>query len=115
MIIKILLTAGIVAVTLYLMRGRESGPHLAIRRIASVAFAIFGISAIAAPHAVTSVANALGVGRGADLVLYILVISFLFVTVAQQGHLREIDNRIAELTRALALHQARRSGTPDND
>lgn len=101
--IKVFLIASVLAVTLFLMRGGMSGRHLAVRRLTTFAFACCWVVAVIAPDVVTQVANVMGVGRGTDLVLYILVVAFLFATVAQRQHLRELDDRIAALTRELAL------------
>lgn len=103
MMIKVLLIAAVVAATLFLVRGGSSGRHLALRRLTSLGFASCWVVAVISPDLVTWIANRLGVGRGTDLVLYILVVAFLFATVAQRQHLRDIDERIAILTRELAL------------
>lgn len=103
MLIKVFLIASVVAATLFLIRGGTSGRHLAIRRLTALAFVSCWVLAVIAPDLVTRVANLMGVGRGTDLVLYVLVVAFLFATVAQRQHLGELDNRIAQLTRELAL------------
>lgn len=113
MTIKLLLVASVLAVAIFLMRSGSSGRHLALRRLASLAFAACGVVAVVAPELVTAVANAVGVGRGTDLVLYGLVVAFLFATIAQQQRLRLIEEKLTQLTRELAVrtpigHQDRR-------
>lgn len=103
MMIKVFLIVSVLSVALFLMRGGTSGRHLAVRRLTAFAFACCWALAVIAPDVVTQVANQMGVGRGTDLVLYVLVVAFLFATVAQRQHLRELDDRIAALTRELAL------------
>jgi len=103
MIIKVFLILSVLAATAYLVRGGSTGRHLAIRRIAGMVFALGWVVAVIAPDLVTTVANAVGVGRGTDLVLYVLAVAFLFSTVTQRQHLRDLEDRIAVLTRELAL------------
>lgn len=59
------------------------------------------------PGITSDVANALGVGRGADLLLYLGLLagihSFLLLYLKE----RRLDRRITELTRAIAIRDAR--------
>ena len=106
MIIKVLLVLSIVAVAIVVMRGEGSARRTALGRLASLAFVACGVLAVLAPDLVTKLANAVGVGRGTDLVLYALVVAFLFSTVAVRRRFRHQDDRIAQLTRELALRSA---------
>jgi len=103
MIVKAFLIVSVLAVVLYLLRGSNAGRHLAVRRLAGLGFACCWVVAVLAPDVVTAVANVMGVGRGTDLVLYILVVSFVFMGVAQHQHMRDVDERLAQLTRELTL------------
>ncbi len=102
-IIKIFLIASVIAVGVWLLRGRRHGGRLAITRIAGIAFAACWVLGVLAPDLVTRVANLVGVGRGTDLVLYVLVVAFLFTTAGQHQKPADLDDRAAALTRALAL------------
>jgi hypothetical protein len=62
------------------------------------------------PLKVTAVANAVGVGRGTDLVLYVLVMVFLFTSISLYQRLHTLETQISELTRQLALMNAREPG-----
>lgn len=106
MIIKVLLILSVVVVLAYVARGRASGRQLALRRLAGVAFSLTWIVAVIAPDLVTRVANLVGVGRGADLVLYVLAVAFLVTAIAQRQHLLDVEGRVAQLTRELALLEA---------
>lgn len=107
MIIKVLLVLSIVVVALVLMRDEGSARRLALGRLATLGFVACGVAAVLAPDLVTQLANAVGVGRGADLLLYALVVAFLFSSVAQRRRMRALDERIAQLTRELALRNHR--------
>ena len=106
-IVKLLLIASVLAILAWVMRSRPSNHRLAVTRIASVGIAGCWILAVLNPGLVSWVANQIGVGRGTDLVLYLLVVVFTFTSVGQYQRLRQIDDRIAELARSHALLQQR--------
>jgi hypothetical protein len=58
------------------------------------------------PGATTSLANALGVGRATDLLVYLLFISMVFVLVSNLIRFRNIDRMITSLARENALATA---------
>lgn len=58
------------------------------------------------PDDTTVVANWLGVRRGTDLMLYILVIAFAFTTLSTYMRFHDLELRYARLARAVALAQA---------
>jgi small membrane protein len=102
-IVKLLLIGSVLALLAWVMRSRPSNHRLALTRMASVVIALCWIFAVINPDRVTWVANLIGVGRGTDLLLYVLVVIFTFTTVGQYQRLRQIDDRIAELARSQAL------------
>lgn len=106
MIIKTLLILSVLAVLVHVARGRATGRQLALRRLAGVAFSLAWIVAVIAPDLVTRLANLVGVGRGADLVLYVLAVAFLITTIGQRQHLLDVENNVARLTRELAILEA---------
>ena len=113
MIIKIFLIASVLAVGIWLLRGRQHGSRLAITRIAAIVFGASWVLGVIAPDLVTRVANVVGVGRGTDLVLYVLVVAFLFTTAGQHQKTADLDQRLATLTRALTLLEQRTPVEPD--
>jgi hypothetical protein len=62
---------------------------------------------IAWPDAVTWVANALGIGRGADLVFYLFVLAFLGGAFYFYSRVVRLQRQITQLVRHLALQDAR--------
>lgn len=107
MIIKIFLIASVLVVATWLLRGQQRGGRLAVTRMAGIGFAACWVVGVLAPDAVTRIANLAGVGRGTDLVIYVLVVAFLFTTAGQRRRMREVDDRLAALTRAQALLEHR--------
>ena len=115
MIIKVLLVASVLVVAVYVLRGPLSGRHLVMRRLAGLSFAAVWIVAVLFPDWVTAAANLVGVGRGTDLVLYLLAVAFVFNTIAQAQHFHRLDERVSTLTRALALSSESRKTPEDVD
>lgn len=106
MIIKLILLACLAGAALVLIRGKRSALSLLLRRSLTLVVIAVGGVAVLFPGAVTEVAQAVGVGRGTDLVLYLLCVTFLFVTIALYLRLNEMHDRYVELVRQLALHEA---------
>jgi hypothetical protein len=105
-IIKLILIATLGLAAVMLIRGRRSALRLLMRRSLSLCAIGLGILAVLFPETTTEVAQLVGVGRGADLVLYALCVAFLFVTIALYLRINEMHDRYVELARRLALHEA---------
>jgi hypothetical protein len=104
--IQLLLLLGIVGTILPLTRRASGARHQAIRRLLLVGFVLLAGFAILFPAWFTAVANALGVGRGTDLLLYLLVIAFLAFVANTYRHQVALNRKITVLTRKLALTEA---------
>lgn len=68
--------------------------------------------AIAYPNRVTTIANKLNIDRGADLVSYLFILSFLMVTFYFYSRYVKLQRQITQLVRHLAIQEARRGGEP---
>lgn len=87
----------------------EHGVHIrAGKRLAFFVFVALNIYGVLRPDDVTWVANRLGVGRGADLLLYALAVGTIFLTLNTYLRFRALDRQMTELVRALALREAER-------
>ena len=78
----------------------------AIKRLAFLAFIGVVVVAVLRPDWVTWVAHKVGVGRGADLVLYLLAVAFVFVSVNTYFRFKVQESRFTELARAIAVRDA---------
>jgi hypothetical protein len=71
------------------------------------------------PDALTAVANRLGVGRGADLLLYVLAVGVLALGLHVYARFGDLEDRIVALARQVALADAldhvEDAGRPDGD
>jgi len=74
---------------------------------------LVGVVLVAAPDLANWLAMAVGVGRGADLVTYIGVVGLSFFCLVLLSRLRELESRLADLTRQLALDEAVQPEDPE--
>jgi hypothetical protein len=110
--IKIVLVLGIVVVAISMLRNRNTTRFRAGKKLLLAAFTILAILAVVFPNTSNDAARAIGVGRGADLLLYLLIIAFLFVALNTYLKFKDYDSVISRLSRRIALDEAgRRYGT----
>lgn len=114
MLVQVLLIAVVVLVVARLFRSRGARAQ-AIRRIGLVVFAGFAAVSILFPDVWSSIARAVGIGRGTDLVLYALVVAFLSFTVTTYLRFRDLETNYTRLARRIALSEAARPAAEDRD
>ncbi|MFL6156780.1 MAG: DUF2304 domain-containing protein [Marmoricola sp.] len=107
MLIKILLISATLAFGMLTLRERRPTTTQAVRRIALLMLVPLGVVAVAFPDTTIWAAHLVGVERGTDLLLYIFVMLFLFTTLASYQRLHQVERQLVELTRELALAEAR--------
>jgi hypothetical protein len=105
-VIQIILIIGLAVPAAILLLPSKGARGLAIRRLTLLLVLIAGIVAILFPSLADATARLVGVGRGADLLLYGLIIVFIGYALSTSAHLRRLDRQISELTRELALAEA---------
>lgn len=104
---QFLLILGIVVVAVLAIRFLRGERSLAIKRIFALIAALAAVLAILFPELLTLVANFFGIGRGADLLLYVSIIGVLLFAVATVRAKARSDARVTELARSVALLEAR--------
>ncbi|ATG51556.1 hypothetical protein CFK38_08480 [Brachybacterium vulturis] len=109
-IIQLLLVLGIVVIVawLFIKRGAK---QLAVRRLLIIAFAVFAVLTVLFPGMLSKVANLVGVGRGADLLLYATVLVLLGFLALQEARTKAAEKRTTYLARRLALDEATPPGS----
>ena len=112
--IQIVLIFAVFGVAALLNRSTADARHQAIRRLLLLAFVSGAAGAIIFPQWLTAIANLVGVGRGADLLLYALVIAFLGFIASTHRRTAELTAQITSLTRELTLFQARHDDGVDD-
>lgn len=107
LVIQLLLLVAIGLVTVALTRSTATSSHQAIRRLFLAGFVVAAMLAVLFPAWLTRLAQLVGVGRGADLLLYGLVVAFLGYVATAFRRFAQLERRITLLGRELALAQTR--------
>jgi hypothetical protein len=101
--IKIILILGLIALTLLCLAVLKS--RLATRLFV-LAQLMIGVVMVLFPELANRVAALVGVGRGADLMLYLLVLAVYAGALLVLAKFRRLERQITELTRKIALYDA---------
>lgn len=103
-IFQIAVVAIVVVIAIVMMRN-GGARHQAIRRILMLLFVVAAASSVFFPQIWTAMARLVGIGRGADLLLYLTVLFFLGFVMTTYRRFRHMDTQITDLARQLALAQ----------
>ncbi len=110
MIIQPILTVLLLGIFFFVLIQHHSGRLL--RPAVAIAVAV-GIFFTWMPEFSNKVANYLGIGRGADLILYIWIVLSMLALASLYITFNKQERQITHLTRALALHQAQGKKVPE--
>lgn len=108
MIIQIILLFGLLLCLIYAFLQRNRSRYISL---AMSGVAIGGICFVLAPELTTRIAHLVGVGRGADLILYCWLVISLIVSVSLQFKILGLQRLITELAREMTLRAPRASTT----
>lgn len=103
MLIKILLIVLVLLLSLYMFKANLGAKQTAWRRLGILAFAVAAVVVVIFPGITTTVARFVGVGRGADLLLYGLVIVVLYNMLMQAKQRNAAERRLTKLAREVAI------------
>jgi hypothetical protein len=104
--IKILLTTGVAFIAVYFfIRLRNSLFDIILLLLLIIAAVVF----ILFPDITNTIANKLGVGRGADLVFYTSILIFWFVILKLYARIRRLEQIITQVVRKDAVDEAEKS------
>lgn len=98
---QIILIAAILLFVLYAFQMRT----LLRDRVIYLALVSAGLIFILFPDLSTYVANLVGIGRGADLVLYTFVVVALFNHVSLVSRMRGLERQLTQLVRTIAVDE----------
>jgi len=76
------------------------------KKIIGIVFVLVAIAFIVSPQQTNHLAHLFGVGRGADLLLYILTVAFIFTVSGQYLKNKQEEKRAIQLTRKIAILEA---------
>ena len=106
LIIKIVLIVVFAAFGIFLLMPGKGVRHIAIRRLTMLGLFAVAVLAVVFPSLINDIAHAVGVGRGADLLLYGLIIVVVGNSVVSQRRNRVLESEITKLARHVAIAQA---------
>jgi hypothetical protein len=104
MIIQLLLIAGLLLCLVYALSHRQQSHSLSI---ASSIVALAGIYLVLFPERTNEIAHFVGVGRGADLILYCWLIISVIISVYLRLQILELHGFVTRLAREIALADVR--------
>src|SRR5689334_22048695 len=104
MIVQAILLFGLLLCIAYAFLQRKKS---ALVSRSMYAVSALGIFFVLFPETSTRIANDVGVGRGADLVVYCWIVISLLVSVNLQFKILSLQENVTQITRALALHYPR--------
>ena len=87
---------------------RSSGSSRLLSRVATLAFGALAVVFIVNPDATNRLAWTVGVGRGADLVLYAFFPSAISMFLHLYRRSRQLDERLTKVVRHLAILESRK-------
>jgi hypothetical protein len=96
--IKILLIGSLTCLFYFVIRGRS----LLLQRVLGALLFVAVVLAVLFPDLTTVIAHLLGVGRGADLVLYTSFLLFSFLSYTAFLRIAQLQRQVTLLVRALA-------------
>ena len=77
-------------------------------RLIVLLFILAGVVLVMVPDLSARIARMVGVGRGADLVLYLGLLALAFVCLLLYSKMRELEVALTDLARAIAIAEARK-------
>ncbi len=105
-IIKFLLPSGFTALLIYYVFHIDTYRMRASQKILGILFFGLAFIAILFPETLNSLAHVLGIGRGADLLLYSLTLAFLFSVLNFYMNTRKLNLQITALARKISILEA---------
>lgn len=106
--IQIILISSVILLAITSVRSRMFGRAVPLGLGAAAIFLVL------LPSAATVIAHSLGVGRGTDLVLYLSLILIFFLLLRFWAQTRQLESKVTELLRQVAILNAKRLGEDKN-
>jgi hypothetical protein len=103
--IKLLLLSAVLLTLVWFVRREHTLRVAAGKKLAFFAFIILNVYAVVRPDDLSTVANLIGVGRGADLLLYLLVVGVVFIAMNFYLKVRQLERALTDLAREMAVRE----------
>lgn len=106
MLIQVILIVAALGLLFVLLRSRTSARTRAWKKLILILLTAVAVASILRPELTQKAANVVGVGRGTDLLLYLLTAVFLYVVVGFYLRFRDVERQLTVLARRIALDEA---------
>ena len=114
-LIQLILILAILIVIFRFLAYRDSFKTQAYKKIFLLLLALTAIIVILEPSLLDKIAHFVGVGRGADLLLYALTIAFIFEQFNNYVKDKEEKRKIVKIARKIAINEALKNSNKSND
>jgi hypothetical protein len=104
---QVMLIVALLGTTVYLVRSTPSAKHLAIRRLLVLMALVAGVVVVVWPGLLSWFANLVGIGRGADLLFYLVIVAGLIYVVNEYKRSVQLARANTQLAREITLTEAR--------
>ncbi len=111
MLIQVILTAALAAILAYAQVQRRTS---SIMGVLTSVVALGGIGLVWTPSLANTLAHAVGVGRGADLVFYVFIAVTMFICLCLHLRVEATNQTMTEVIRTMALQGARLPAPPEH-
>lgn len=85
------------------------------KRTVVLTFAVLGIIMVMIPDLTNTLASLVGVGRGADLLLYLGIVGLMFLFLLVYVRMRILETALTDLVRSIAVANAHNLALLDPD
>lgn len=106
MIIRTLLILSTIWIAWYFLSSRGTSRSNAFKKVLLVGFVFSAVIAVLFPESLTFLANLLGVGRGTDLLVYVLVQVVAFQMFNTYAKDKDNQRQVVHLARRIAILEA---------
>lgn len=104
--VQLLLVGAFLVLFFIALRSRTAHGVSASKKLGFLLFLLIVVVAVISPALVSRVANFVGVGRGTDLVLYLLAVMFCFYVVNDYLRSQDARSQLHKLARRVAVLEA---------
>ncbi len=108
MIIRSTLVLISIFLLFWFLKNRTVAHIRAGKKIGVILFFLFAIISLLFPHLTDKIAHVVGVGRGADLLVYLLTMAFIANVLNQYLQNKEKEQKLVMLSRKIAIIEANR-------
>ena len=105
-LVQLLLVSAFLGLFVLALRSRTAHGVSASKKLAFLVFMVVVVVAVLSPALVSTVANLVGVGRGTDLVLYLLAVMSCFYVVNDYLRAQDARAQLHKLARRIAVLEA---------